>query len=386
MKKLLFITNIPVPYRIDFYNELGKRVDLTVVFEAKGAANQGIKFNYNLHSIKNFKAIFLKNGDICEKKIDTKILKYLLDEYDEVVLTSYSYYTEMAYLILRKLLRKPYYLSSDGGMIKRDENVLKKYWKKFLVSGAKGYFSPSKAADEYLEYYGAKNSRIHRYPFTSYYESERIKSPLSKEEKRKIKDILNIPYNKMVLGVGQFVHRKGWDILLNACRFMPKDIGVYIIGGACTEEYAQIAKKYGIINIHFLNFMSSEALHEYYKAADVFVLPTREDIWGLVINEAMNFGLPIITTTSCIAGLELVQNGVNGYLIENIDSANADIELSEKIVKLVENSTMKQNMEQASLDKIKGYSIEKMADSYYNILAAKSVNDDEKKCDGKLVI
>ena len=51
-------------------------------------------------------------------------------------------------------------------------------------------------------------------------------------------------------------------------------------------------------------------------ASDLFVLPTREDIWGLVINEAMSFGLPIITTRKCIAGTELITDGENGYLLE----------------------------------------------------------------------
>ena len=60
--KVLFITNIPAPYRIDFYNELGKQIDLTVVFEAKGA--EGIRFNWNIDEINNFKAIFLDEGNI----------------------------------------------------------------------------------------------------------------------------------------------------------------------------------------------------------------------------------------------------------------------------------------------------------------------------------
>lgn len=370
MKKVLFITNIPVPYRIDFYNELGKQVDLTVIFEAKGAADQGIKFNYNLKNIKNFKAVFLKDGDIFEKRIDTGIFKYLSEDYDEVVLTSYSYYTEMAYLILRKLLRKPYYLSSDGGIIKHGESIFKKHWKKFLISGAKGYFSPSAASDGYLEYYGAKKTLIHRYPFTSYYAAERIDAPLSTDEKREIKDKLQIPYNKMVLGVGQFIHRKGWDILLEACGLMSKDIGVYIIGGTCTKEYAEIVRKYNINNVFFLEFMSSEKLHEYYKAADLFVLPTREDIWGLVINEAMSFGLPIITTNKCVAGVELVANGVNGYLLQNLDADLCAAELGAKIQYIMDNYEVQKAYSKESLKKISSYSIETMALAYERILCS----------------
>lgn len=51
--------------------------------------------------------------------------------------------------------KKPYYLSTDGGMIKADENPIKKWYKTLLISGAVGYFSPSKVSDEYLCYYGA---------------------------------------------------------------------------------------------------------------------------------------------------------------------------------------------------------------------------------------
>ena len=55
--------------------------------------------------------------------------------------------------------------------------------------------------------------------------------------------------------------------------------------------------------------------------ADIFVHPTETDVWGLVINEAMAHGLPIITTDGCVAGLELVKNNDNGFIIpvNNID-------------------------------------------------------------------
>ena len=62
LKRILFITNIPAPYRIDFYNELGRYYDLTVIFEAKRAP--GITFNWKEDAISRFKAIFLKDGEI----------------------------------------------------------------------------------------------------------------------------------------------------------------------------------------------------------------------------------------------------------------------------------------------------------------------------------
>ena len=68
-------------------------------------------------------------------------------------------------------------------------------------------------------------------------------------------------------------------------------------------------------NVHFIDFKNKDTLKEYYHVADVFVLPTREDIWGLVINEALAYGLPVITTDKCMAGLEMIENGKNGYII-----------------------------------------------------------------------
>ena len=52
----------------------------------------------------------------------------------------------------------------------------------------------------------------------------------------------------------------------------------------------------------------------YYQAADMLVFPTREDIWGLVINEAMANGLPTVSTDKCVAALEMIKQGENGRM------------------------------------------------------------------------
>lgn len=358
--KVLFITNIPAPYRIDFYNELGKYVDLTVIFEAKVA--EGIRFNWNIDEINNFKAIFLDEGNIKEKRIDWKILKYIKkNKYDHIIATSYSYFTEMIALIYMKLRRIPYYLETDGGMI-RNENSLKRLYKKFLISNAKGYFSPSKGSDDYLVYYGANRDCVYRYPFTSLKESEILDSIPSEDEIFYIKEELKIKEEKVILSVGQFIYRKGYDILLKACRDLDENVGVYIIGGKVTEEYNQLINTLELKNIHFLEFKNKETLYKYYKAADLFILPTREDIWGLVINEAMAHALPVITTKKCVAGIELVIQSVNGEIVEVEDF---------KAMRLaIENILYSENtkeFQKNSLSIIKKYTIEEMAKEHLKI-------------------
>lgn len=347
--KVLFLTNIPVPYRVDFYNELGKYCDLTVLFEAKRV--EGINFNWNDDKIEKFNAIFLNDGYINEGKIDTKVFKYIdKKKYDIIVATNYSYRTEMAAIIYMKLRKIPYFMETDGGIIKYSENKLKKIYKTFLVSGARGYFSPSKKSDEYLEYYGAKKNNIFRYSFTSLKDSDILDNIVSAKEKSVIKDKLGIKYDKVILSVGQFIHRKGFDILLEACKYLDKNIGIYIVGGNPTQEYIDLKEKYNLNNVHFEGFKTNDELAKYYKMADMFVLPTREDIWGLVINEAMAYGLPVITTDNCIAGLELVDD-TNGKIVGVEDSK----QLCDAI-----NSIDCDRLSFGSINKIKNHTIECM--------------------------
>lgn len=367
--KVLFITNIPSPYRIDFYNELGKSVDLTVIFEAKGA--EGIRFNWNINKIKNFKAIFLKEGNIKEKRIDWKILKYIKkNKYDEVVATSYSYFTEMVALICLKIKRIPYFLETDGGLI-RDETIQKRAYKRFLVSNAKGYFSPSKSSDDYLFFYGAKREIIHRYPFTSLQDSDILKEVPNEKEKIELRQKLGLKEKKIILSVGQFIYRKGYDILLNVCKNLSNDIGIYIVGGKPTDEYLELKKNLNLDNVHFEGFKTKDELSEYYKTSDLFVLPTREDIWGLVINEAMAYGLPVITTDKCVAALELVKNNENGYIV----SVNNIEEFVQKINEILFNEDLCRQMGEKSLKIIRTYTIENMSLIHSNVFYNQNINN-----------
>ena len=89
---------------------------------------------------------------------------------------------------------------------------------------------------------------------------------------------------------------------------------------------------------------------------------TRGDVWGLVINEAMSHGLPIITSDKCVAGLELVDRS-NGFIVDSENSQQA----SDIIRLLYNNQSLVDKLSESSLKKISNYTIESMAKRHLEI-------------------
>ena len=147
--------------------------------------------------------------------------------------------------------------------------------KKVLVSSANRWISTGSYPTEFLVHYGAKRERVSQYPFSSVFQKDIAKEITSAAEKELLRQELGIPEKKVLLSIGQFIHRKGFDILLRSAASLDGDTGIYIVGGEPTEEYKAICEELGLSNVHFLTFMKKEKLVLYYKAADLFVLPTR---------------------------------------------------------------------------------------------------------------
>lgn len=360
MKRVLFITNLPTPYRIDFYRELGKLCDLMVVIEAR--RSKDLHFNWNDNAIETFKLHYLNDGLLNEKKVNWSVLPFLAKEkFDVIVVSVYHTYTGMLSLAYLKAKHIPYVFETDGGMIADAESAAKKWYKTKLIKGARAYFSPSAGSDKYLAYYGADRECTHRYPFSSLSDADILPHPLIQEEKQTIRHQLGIKERKVILGVGQFIHRKGFDVLMKAAKDMDRNTGIYIVGGKPTEEYLEMQRKYDLSQVHFEGFKTKDELAEYFKAADLFVLPTREDIWGLVINEAMAYGLPVVTTNKCVSGMELISD--KDCLVD-IDNPQ---QLKNIMETLMADDERRERLAVENLTKIKGYTVEKMAEAHIKV-------------------
>ena len=365
--KVLFLTNIPSPYRVSFFNELGKRCELTVAFE-RGASGERDS-SWKKYSFENFHGVFLKGKNLgVDSAFCPGVVKFLKkNKFDRIILANISSPTVMLAIRYLKRHKIDYYIEIDGGLPKSGSGIKEKI-KKYFVGGAYGYFSPAAVSDGYCTAYGADASRIHRYPFTSLYEKEILKTPPTAEERAALREKLGLVEEKIIVSVGRFSYLggygKGYDTLLEVAEKLPENIGIYIIGDEPTEEFVRLKEEKKLDRVHYLSYKKKEELFLYYRAADLSVLLTRGDVWGLVINESMANACPVLTTTVCVAGLAVIEDGVNGYLVP---AGNAEA-TREKITAYFSDEKKQKEFSKRVLQSIAPYTFENMASVHGEVL------------------
>ena len=369
--KILFLTNIPSPYRVEFFSKLGKRVDLTVIYELKTASDRDSSWSVIGTEI-TYKEIYLESTRvISDGGISTKVFSYLNGDYDFIIVGTHGTPTAKLAILYMRLKGIPYILNIDG-MLSCDldeKNWLNKKLRKWLFLGAMAYFTSGYDTDEYVRRLGIQGSFYH-YHFSSISEKDVLES-CNFASKDKVKSRLGIKEQHLLICVARFIPIKGIDSLLRVFnKINRKDIGLVLVGGE-KNVYENILREFPESvqeRLYFPGFMGKEKLMEYYSAADIFVLPTHHDTWGLVVNEAMGMGLPVITTDKCGAGLEIIQDGENGYVV----SDNNENELRNRIEFLIDNKTLREAMAVNNLKIARQYTIEMMVkDHIDNLLLLK---------------
>lgn len=357
--RVLFLANVPSPYRVAFFNTLSRDCDLTVLYQLHASAERDKK--WTAESTATYREVFLKGpATNVDKAICPGVVSWLKKDWDAIVICGNSSPTELLAIAWCKLRNIPYCLEADGAFAGSGSGI-KELIKTRAIRGAGMYLSTCRELDQYFLHYGADPKRLRRYHFSSLTEEDILPACPTWKDKQHFRAQLGIREEKMILSIGQFIHRKGIDLLLQAANGLDKRIGIYIVGGEPTEEYLTFARENDLTSVHFVPFQEKEALKRYYMAADAFVLPTREDIWGLVVNEAMGFGLGVITTDRCNAGLELIRNGHNGFLVptEDIHALRGAI-----LECLVESKALGQ----AALETIRPYTLQQMAADHITYL------------------
>lgn len=167
-----------------------------------------------------------------------------------------------------------------------------------------------------------------------------------------------------LVAVGRLVPRKGFDDLIRAVSQLPEDVELHLVGDGPGETgLRRLAREAGVEDrIHFLGYLPRERIYGLLGAADCFVLSSLHEGLGIVVQEAMWAGLPIVATDNG-GQVDLIQPGRNGLLVP-VEDPSA---LAEAILAVRNDPETASQMAEANLRDIRGYHVAQNSEKYLTL-------------------
>ena len=205
----------------------------------------------------------------------------------------------------------------------RHNSIFKTFLRKLQDKSIAGYLVNGTETKKYLLSLGISEEKIFVGGMSA--DSTGLRTSIKKwsiEEKQNFKSKYISSNNGLIfLFTGQMILRKGVNYLLNAwvkhTQLYPDDKLVLVGGGVFLERWKKEYRKYS--SIIFEGTVAYDEIYKYYAIADVYILPTIEDNWSLVVPEAMACGLPVATSIYNGCHVELIQDGENGFVFDTFN-------------------------------------------------------------------
>jgi glycosyltransferase involved in cell wall biosynthesis len=269
---------------------------------------------------------------------------------------------------LRVLLREEQTLLESRPFYKR---VAKQTALRAFFSMVDGLYI-GEANRQYFQYFGVPAERLFRVPYcvdNAYFgRRARDLAPMREALRRQIGVTDDAP---VILFAGKLIEKKAPRDLLEAFRVIrPRHSSwlVFMGEGPLRAALESEVERSHIPNVRFLGFVNQAGLADVYSASDLFVLPSRfHETWGLVVNEAMNFRLPVVVSDHVGCAADLVRPGWNGFVtpVGNITA------LADAIATLVGDPDLRTQFGEHSHRLVQEYSIDSAADGLIGALRAR---------------
>lgn len=298
--KVLYFSNIRVPYRVSFFNKLAQECDLTVLYEREKSSNRNETWTKSVQE--NYKSIVLDGVKIGrESSFSFQVSSILKQEWDSIIVGCYNDLVQIYAIITMRQHHIPYIINLDGESFIGEG--LKNKIKKYVLRGADCYLTAGIEAGKNLIKALGDDIKIQPYYFSSLSDKE-IKENISCTCKR----------DNYVLVVGQYYNYKGMDVAFKVAS-LDHTIKYKFVGmGERTKDF--ISDFGQAENVELIPFLNKQELDEEYKRCCMLLLPSRQECWGLVVNEAASFGTPVVSTYGSGAAVEFLAKDYPEYLAQ----------------------------------------------------------------------
>ena len=297
-------------------------------------------------------------------QLSTRLLQILIEVRPKnIILPGYHRIENLVALAWTKATGRISILMTDSKKNDSKRWILKEYLKGAIVKQFNGYLVGGSAHRQYMSFLGAPDNHIFEgYDVVDnklYFEA----SETARQNQNQLRVELDLP-KKYFLAVCRFVSKKNLPLLLEAYRIYRENSdtawSLVICGdGPLKAELLEIVEKKQIPNVFFPGFHKGKELGIYYGLATCFILPSIQEQWGLVVNEAMAARLPILVSNTAGCAPQLIQEGVNGFTFDPTNSTK----LAELMGKMTSSEDLLADMGASSQHLIKSYSPEVFANN-----------------------
>lgn len=344
---LIFFQSHPIQYISPLLKALAKKVDLSVYYFSDPAKSKeidkgfGQKIVWDMPLLEGYEYKFINNWSgprpINNKLFDVfnpgvlGILRKNKAKY--VILNGWSYSSNWMIFLTAWMFGKKIWLRAENPLnqeLQKKKSVLvlkkiflKNFLFKFFIHKFLYIGSQNKA---FYQYYGVRKED--RFIYTPYAVDNNYFNRFYleyKDNKTALKVELGLPEErKIILFSGKYIDKKRPLDLLKAFTMLPvNEYALVMVGeGELRGVMETFVVDNKLENVYLTGFINQSEISKYYAIADLFVMCSgMGETWGLSVNEAMNFALPIVVSDTCGCANDLVTNNKNGYIYQtgNID-------------------------------------------------------------------
>ena len=344
--RLALLTEIPAPYRIPLFNALADRLDFRALFLAPVDPRRSY---YELHADEwRFDASVLPGRElrrggrwiVLNRGVGRELRRFRPDAVGVGGWNQPAFWSALVYCRSRRVPLLVWVESTARDA--RPESGPLEGAKRAMIRGAAGFFVPGRASAEYVHSFGVPDERVAHAP--NAVDAELFGRAAVDRSGR---DTCTFLY------AGRLDPEKGLDVLLRAFARVP---GELVLAGSGSDEgrLRSLADE----RVRFLGPLDRDELVPIYAAADVFVLPSRSEPWGMVLNEAAAAGLPLVATNGVGAAHDLVEHGVNGFRVP-VDDEDA---LADALTRLAADENLRRSAGARSVELVGRFTPEAWAD------------------------
>jgi glycosyltransferase involved in cell wall biosynthesis len=385
LRRLAIITTHPIQYNAPVFKMLHERgnIEIRVFYTWSQSANgelydPGFKKNitWDLPLLQGYPFTFVNNvstdpGSHRFSGIDNPTLKAEVTEYEPDAIMVYSWNFKSHLQAMRHFKgRVPILFRGDSTLLDESagiKKIIRTLWLKWVYSKVD---KPLFVGDHNKSYYlrhGKKENDLAFVPHAIDNKRFVENSAHHQAEALSWRRQLGIADTETVfLFAGKLEPKKDPALLIQAFSEVQSD-GMHLVMVGNGEEEQSLKKTFSSVkNLHFIDFQNQSNMPVVYYMTDVFVLPSKgpRETWGLAMNEAMACSRPVLASDRCGGAINLVKQGVNGYIFRSGDKED----LKEKMTKFTSIKHQLGQMGRHSFEIVQEYSFENICNRIENIV------------------